>query len=62
MYSVTNLALSIDPCFEKNDKIIKAGKDVFVYYNNLSSDCDGGPKIAINVWDQDGRLCARSDL
>ena len=62
MYSVTNLALSIDPCFEKNDKIIKAGKDVFVYYNKLSSDCGGGPEIAINLLDQDGRLCARSDL
>ena len=61
MYSVTNLALSIDPCFENNDRIIKAGNDVFVYYNKLSSDC-GGPEIAINLLDHDGRLCARSDL
>jgi len=62
MYSVTNLALSIDPCFEKNDKIIKAGKDAFVYYNKLSSDCDGGYEIAINILDRYGILCARSDL
>ena len=61
MYSVTNLALSIDPCFENNDRIIKAGNDVFVYYNKLSSDC-GGPEIAINLLDQDGRLCTGSDL
>ena len=61
LFSVTNLALSIDPCFGNNDKIIKVDEDIFVYYNKLASSC-GGPEITISLLDEDTTVCTRHDL
>lgn len=55
------MALSIESCFDNNDKIIKIDKNVFVYYNKLASSC-GGPEITISLLDEDGAIWSHHDL